>query len=276
MIGGPGTLGALDTPCLVLDRDRLERNALRMRARCEVLGVALRPHLKTAKSIEVARIAAGGEPGPITVSTLAEAAFFASAGWRDLLYATAITPTKLQRVARIQREYGARLRCVVDSEEAAAAIGREAARIGTQVGVLIEIDCGEHRSGIEPASDALAALADTIAGCAQLELIGVMTHAGHSYALDTPPSIAALAEVERYAAVSSAELLRRRGHACPIVSVGSTPTVLFADHLSGVTEARAGIYLFWDLAQLSRGVCAREDIAVTVLAAVIGDRKSVV
>lgn len=264
----------LTTPRLLLDADRLDRNAARMRARCGALGVALRPHLKTAKSIDVARVAAGGGQGPITVSTLAEAEYFAAAGWHDILYSTAIAPAKLARADRIQREHGARLLLVVDDGDAAAAIGGEAALLGARFDVLIEIDCGEHRSGVEPASEELVAIADTIGACSpQLDLMGVMAHAGHSYAFDDPASIAALAEVERLAAVSSAELLRTHGHPCPIVSVGSTPTALFAGHLSGVTEVRAGIYLFCDLSQLSRGVCAQEDLAISVLATVIGHQR---
>jgi D-serine deaminase-like pyridoxal phosphate-dependent protein len=264
----------LMTPRLLLDADRLERNAARMRARCDALGVTLRPHLKTAKSIDVARVAAGGGQGPITVSTLAEAEYFAAAGWRDILYSTAIAPAKLARADRIQREHGARLLFVVDDKEAAAAIGNMAASLGARFGILIEIDCGEHRSGVEPASAELVAIANVVSACApQLALMGVMAHAGHSYAFDDPAPIRALAEVERFAAVSSAELLRTRGHPCPIVSVGSTPTALFAEHLSGVTEVRAGIYLFWDLSQLSRGICAEDDLAVSVLATVIGHQR---
>jgi len=265
----------LETPCLILDAERLKRNAAHMRARCAELGVTLRPHLKTAKSIDVARIAADGGQGPITVSTLAEAEYFAAAGWRDILYTTAVVPAKLARADRIQRAHGARLLFVVDDRDAATAIGKAAASLGAHFGILIEVDCGEHRSGVEPASDALVEIADAIHACApHLELMGVMTHAGHSYAFDEPAPIKALAEVERQAAVASAELLRARGHPCPIVSVGSTPTALFAEHLSGVTEVRAGIYLFWDLSQLSRGMCAEEDIAVSVLATVIGHQHS--
>ena len=264
----------LNTPCLILDADRLERNAARMRDRCDALGVTLRPHLKTAKSTDVARIAANGEQGPITVSTLAEAEYFAAAGWRDILYTTAIAPAKLARVHHIQREHGARLLLVVDDREAAAAMGEAAAALGARFGVLIEVDCGEHRSGTEPASEELVAIAAVIAACSpQLELMGVMTHAGHSYAFDEPAPIRALAEVERHAAVASAELLHSRGYPCPIVSVGSTPTLVFAEQLRGVTEVRAGIYLFCDLAQLSRDVCAQEDIAVSVLATVIGHQR---
>ncbi len=261
----------LDTPRLILDAARLKRNAGRMRARCADLGVMLRPHLKTAKSADVARIAAGGEQGAITVSTLAEAEYFAAAGWRDILYSTAIAPAKLARADRIQRETGARLLFVVDDKDAAALIGQAAAALDARFGVLIEVDCGEHRSGVAPASPALLAIANAIAAAAPcLELMGILSHAGHSYAFAEPEPVRALAEVERLAAVSSADYLRERGHACPIVSIGSTPTVLFAGHLEGVTEVRAGIYLFHDLAQLSRGVCAPEDIAVSVLATVIG------
>ena len=136
------------------------------------------------------------------------------------------------------------------------------------------MDCGEHRSGTEPASADLAATAVAIADAApHLRLDGVMTHAGHSYAANDPAAVRTVAEAERAAAVSSAEMLRALAHPCPVVSVGSTPTVLFAEHLRGVTEVRAGIYLFWDLAQLSRGVCAVDDIAVSVLATVIGHQR---
>lgn len=262
------------TPRLLLDADRLDRNAALMRGRCVELGVTLRPHLKTAKSLDVARVAAGGGPGPITVSTLAEAEHFAAAGWRDILYSTAMAPAKLARAARIQREHGARLMLVLDDKNAAAAIGSAAASLDAHFGVLLEIDCGERRSGVEPASQQLVAVAEAIDACApHLELMGVMTHAGHSYFLNEPARIRALAEVERLAAVTSAELLREWGHSCRIVSVGSTPTVRFAGHLEGVTEVRAGIYLFWDLSQLSRGVCAAEDIAISVLATVIGHQR---
>ena len=264
----------LETPRLLLDRDRLQRNAERMRARCAALGVSLRPHLKTAKSTEVARIAGGGTAGPITVSTLAEAAFFAAAGWHDILYATAIVPAKVARAARIQHDTGARLTLVVDDAQAVGDLAVAAKATGASFACLVEVDCGEHRSGVAPASDELAAVAAAIAaGAPHLRLEGVMTHAGHSYGLGEPAEVRVLAEVERAAAVTSAERLRAAGHACPVVSVGSTPTVLFADHLAGVSEARVGIYLFCDLAQLSKKVCVEADLAVSVLATVIGHQR---
>jgi D-serine deaminase-like pyridoxal phosphate-dependent protein len=174
----------------------------------------------------------------------------------------------------MQRDTGATLLLAVDSPEAAALLGAAAAAERTRFGVLAEVDCGEHRSGAAPASAELAAIAAAVVGTApHLHLEGVMTHAGHSYALKEPAALCKLAEVERAAAVSSAEMLRSLGHACTIVSVGSTPTVLHAEHLRGVTEARAGVYLFCDLAQLSRGICAESDLAVSVLATVIGHQR---
>ncbi len=262
----------VETPRLLLDRDRLERNVARMRQRCADLGVALRPHVKTAKSREVALIAAGGAPGPITVSTLAEAAYFAASGWRDILYATAMVPGKVAHAARIQGKSGARLTLVTDDTRAALEVGAAAAAQGAGFACLAEVDCGEHRSGVAPASDELDAAAAAIAASG-LRLAGVMTHAGHSYAEREPAALRAVAEAERAAAVTSAERLRAAGHACSIVSVGSTPTVLHAAHLDGVSEVRAGIYLFNDLAQLSRGVCAEADLAVSVLATVIGHQR---
>ncbi len=262
-------LDALATPRLLLDQPRLLRNLQRMREHCDCLGVPLRPHLKTAKSVHVARLANGGKPGPITVSTLAEAEHFAAAGWHDILYATAIAPAKIARAARIQRDTGTRLILVLDSPEAASQIAEQATACRASFDCLIEVDCGEHRAGTAPASAALAAAATAVGAAPSLQVAGIMTHAGHSYAQSDPRALRALAETERAAAVNSADMLRALGYPCPIISVGSTPTLLFAEHLQDVTEVRAGIYMVWDLAQLSRGLCTIDDIAVSVLATVI-------
>lgn len=107
---------------------------------------------------------------------------------------------------------------------------------------------------------------------AGVELAGVLTHAGESYALDTPDALVAAAEHERAEAVAAAEALRAAGHECPIVSAGSTPTAHFAEDLAGVTELRAGVYMFFDLVMHGVGVCRTDDIAISVLATVIGTK----
>lgn len=257
----------IETPRLLLDRARVARNAARLRDRCAGLGVAFRPHIKTAKCAEVARIAHDDAAGPLTVSTLREAEAMAEAGFRNLLLAASITPAKLPRAAAIQRLHGARLLLVADD---AAMVGLLDAAAEDRFELLIEVDCGEHRSGLAPDDAALPGLAAAIAGSRNLTLAGVMTHAGHSYATDDRQALADLAETERAAAVQAATTLRAAGHGCAVVSVGSTPTLLFARHLDGVTEARAGVSLFWDLAQFSRGMCGWDDLALSVLATVIG------
>jgi D-serine deaminase-like pyridoxal phosphate-dependent protein len=266
------TLLTLETPRLILDLDRLERNCAAMRARCEALGVALRPHLKTAKSVDVARIATNGAGG-ITVSTLKEAEHFAGAGYRDILYAATIVPGKLAHAAHIM-EIGADLILATDSADVAAAASSFATERKLTLSFLIEVDCGEHRSGLPAGSPAIVALARAITAASGLQLRGVMTHAGHSYGPSDPADVVPIAAAERDAAVNAATAIRAAGLPCDIVSIGSTPTALFADHLRGVTEVRAGIYMLWDLAQLSRKVCGIEDIAVSVLASVIGHNRA--
>jgi D-serine deaminase-like pyridoxal phosphate-dependent protein len=264
------TLDGLETPRLLLDEERLARNCAAMRARCRALGVNLRPHLKTAKSVEVARVALAGETSAVTVSTLHEAEYFARNGYRDILCASGIVPGKFAHAAQIQRETGCDLILVTDAHDVAEAAARFAQANGVTFSFLIEIDCGEHRSGQLPDSPDMIAIARAITASPQLRLRGVMAHAGHSYGADEPSAVVPIAAAERDAAVAAAGHIRAAGMACEIVSIGSTPTVLMADHLAGVTEARAGIYMFWDLAQLSRKMCREEDIAASVLTSVIG------
>jgi D-serine deaminase-like pyridoxal phosphate-dependent protein len=267
------SLLTLETPRLILDLDRLERNCAAMRARCDGLGVTLRPHLKTAKSVDVARIATNGRDG-ITVSTLKEAEHFAAAGYRDILYAATIVSGKFAHAARIM-EMGCDLVLVTDSPDVIATASGFATERKITLSFLIEIDCGEHRSGVSAGSPEIVALARAIAAAPGLRLRGVMTHAGHSYGPGDPADVVPIAAAERDAAVNAAAAIRAAGLPCGIVSVGSTPTALYADQLRGVTEVRAGIYMLWDLAQLSRKVCRVEDIAVSVLASVIGHNRAV-
>ena len=257
------TLGDLPTPCLVLDRAILLRNIRAMAGAAARHGVGLRPHMKTAKSIDVARLAIAGQPGGITVSTLAEAEYFAAHGITDIVYAAGITPQKLDEVARVNAD-GAAITVITDDPDMATAIAAHPAHPQA----LIEIDTGEGRGGLAPDDPVLADIAARLGA----QLAGVITHAGHSYAARTPAALAAIAEAERAGAVQAAGSLRARGHACPVVSVGSSPTALHGAGFEGVTEIRAGVYQFGDLFQSEIGTHVRENIAVTVLASVIGRR----
>jgi len=256
-------LTSLRTPCLVLDEPTMRANCARMRAQLDRLGVAARPHVKTGKSVPVAAAMSSTPFGPITVSTLAEAEHFVAAGHRDVLYAVGIAPGKLDHVADL-RARGCDLTVVVDGVDAARAVATR----GAGIPALLEIDSDDHRAGIRPDDDSLLATAATLARGGVVR--GVMTHAGASYACRSAAAITAMAEQERAAVVRAAERLRAAGHATPVVSVGSTPTALFAEHLRGVTEARAGVYVFMDLVMAGLGVCTLADIAISTLVAVIG------
>lgn len=251
----------LQTPALLLDEAAMMRNIERLEARAQGLGVTLRPHLKTAKSTEIARRLSGGAPGPITVSTLAEAEAFQAAGFSDILYAVGIAPQKLTRVQAL-RSKGCNLVVILDSIEQA----RTVAQAG--VPALIEIDSDGHRGGRRPDEPALVEIGRILHGNGALR--GVMTHAGESYNVRGDAAHAAFAERERSAAVSAADALRGAGLPCPVVSVGSTPTAHAARGLAGVTELRAGVYMFFDLVMAGIDVCTVDDIALSVLTTVIG------
>lgn len=259
----------LETPALLLDRAVLDRNLRRMHEHLHALGVGLRPHVKTAKSIDVVRPSLAGEPGGITVSTLREAEYFLDCGITDIVYAVGIAPVKLHHAADLMRR-GAALTLILDSVEAARLVRDAAAREHVTFPVLIELDVDGHRAGVQPESELLLTLGRYLAASPGIECRGVMTHAGESYHCRSAAELRAMAERERAGVVRAAERLRGIGVPVSVVSVGSTPTATFAQDLTGVTEVRAGVYMFQDLAMAGLGVCALEDVAISVLVSVIG------
>lgn len=256
-------LADLPTPCLVLDRPILDRNLRVMATALSRLRVPLRPHMKTAKSIDVARMALRDQPGGITVSTLAEAEYFLGHGITDMLYAVGITPQKLQKVMALNRG-GARIIVITDDPVMADIIAAQP----TPPRTLIEVDSGEERGGVHPDSDMLLELAARLGTV----LTGVMTHAGHSYAGRGVREIERIAMTERDSIVAAANRLRDAGYTISIVSAGSSPTARHAENFSGVTEIRAGVYMFGDLFQAEIETHGIDSIACTVLTSVIGRR----
>lgn len=265
------SLHTLDTPCLILDRERLARNAARMTERHHASGLRLRPHTKTAKSIDVARLALAGNFGGITVSTLKEAEYFADHGVNDITYAVSIIPEKMPRIAALLRR-GVTLGTVTDSVAVAEEVSRRAVAAGVVVDMLIELDSGERRAGLIAGSEAIVTLGRTLNDLPGTRLAGVLTHAGNSYQCRSLDDLRQVAEQERLAAVTAAAQLRAVGLPCPTVSVGSTPTATHGVNFDGLTEMRCGVYMFGDLFQAEIGSHRMDDIAVSVLATVIGHR----
>jgi D-serine deaminase-like pyridoxal phosphate-dependent protein len=264
-------MNGLHTPCAVLDEARMMRNIDRLRRHLDGLGVRFRPHLKTTKCLEIARRMMISPAGPAAVSTLAEVRQFANAGVLDILYAVGIAPGKLDEVVSFRRN-GVDLSVVVDSREQAQLVARKARQSGEAIPTLIEIDCDGHRSGVRPNDPLIIQIGrDLVEGRAELR--GVMTHAGESYDQPGQEALIKAADNERSAAVMAARALRESGLPCEVVSIGSTPTAHFARDVRGVTEVRAGVFAFFDLVMAGLGVCTVDDIALSVLAAVIGHQR---
>lgn len=260
----------IDTPSLILEEGKMNANIARMREKARSLGVTLRPHLKTSKCWEVAKRQLWTPEGPATVSTLKEAEEFALHGVKDMIYAVGMAPQKLERAAALIRQ-GVDLKLIVDNRVSARYISDFARENQLEIKVLIEIDCDGHRSGLKPEDAEILEVARAIE--APAKLAGVLTHAGGSYDVDTPEALLARSEQERDGIVAAARMLRQAGFSVDIVSVGSTPTALSDQDLTGVTELRAGVYVFFDLFQAGVGICEVKDIALSLLVTVIGHQK---
>lgn len=258
----------LTTPAFLVDAAIVERNCARMRQKALRSGTAFRPHVKTHKTVETARLQHGGGWGPITVSTLAEAELFAANGFRDITYAVPIAPAKLERAAALAQRIE-RLNVLIDSEAALRALEEFHAVHGSVFNVFLKVDCGYHRAGVDPADPDSARLAMAIAKSEAVHFQGLLTHAGHSYhARDVE-------EIRRIAAEEATCLTRFRallGEEWGEVtrSVGSTPTLSVIDDFGGADEVRPGNYVFYDAFQATIGACRPEDVAVSVLATVVG------
>lgn len=243
------------TPFLAIDLPVLQANIDRATEWSEARGLALRPHVKTHKSTEIARMQAEAGASGLTVATVGEAAVFAQDGFDDLFiaYPLWLDDERRRRLARLAAEVSV----VVgfDSAEAAARL------VGTGVSGLVEVDSGHHRSGVAP--DAAGALAARAAE-AGLDVAGVFTFPGHSYA---PAGREAAAADEAAALASAVESLRAEGIEPRVVSGGSTPSLAATG--AGLTESRPGVYVFNDAQQWELGSCTPDEVALTCHATVV-------
>lgn len=254
----------VETPALLLHHDVMERNLSHMADRARTLRVALRPHIKTHKCLELGRRQVAHGAQGVTVSTLSEAEAFARGGFTDLTWAFPLDPTHLPHVQRIAAK-GVTLRVVVDDLEAAKALA------GSGLHVWLKVDCGYHRAGVDPSSryalDVARELGAERGG--QLTFDGILSHSGHAYRTRGQNEAAQIGEQERQVMAWFAELLRKDGLPVRGVSVGSTPAMAAVKDLTGVTEARPGNYIFYDRTMVLIGCCEPQDVAVSVLATVV-------
>ncbi len=259
----------LRTPAFLVDVKKVRRNARAMIERARRHGVRLRPHVKTHKTVEIARMQVGGGPAAITVSTPEEARFFATAGFEDITYAFPLAPDRLSWAAGFT-ETIRHFHVIVDHPEMAPALDSAGRSRGIRFSVFLKVDPGYGRAGVDPQNPASLETARRLHDSRAVDFKGILTHGGHAYRCAGPGEIVEAAKRERDVMVRFAGLIRENGIPCPEVSVGSTPTAVLGEGWEGVTEIRPGNYVFFDKFQADIGACRLDDCAASVLATVAG------
>jgi len=247
---GPVHLDDLDTPCLAVDLDVFERNVRSCLSR--LAGVHVRPHLKTAKSPEVARLLLDAGAEGVCVAKLSEAEVMLAGGIEDVLITSEIAgPVKVRRLARLVTEWpAARVRVVVDSWDGASAID---AALPAPLETLIEINVGQNRCGVAP-EDALA-LADRLGGLERLRLVGLQGYEGNLQHVRDPEERRRLCDMSMGRLTAAADELRAGGHTVDVVTTGGTGTAEFCAAHEAVTEVQPGSFAFMDADYLdTRGI----------------------
>lgn len=261
-------LETIKTPSLLVDIVRVKRNAARVSARAKELNVTLRPHVKTHRCAEIAKIQTEKTFGGIMVSTLSEAHFFSDYGFSDITYGVPVEQGKIAEAIEISKKLK-KFSVLTTDAETVKTLNEKAKNEDAKIGVFLKVDVGYHRCGVEPQTKEAFEIPQLIADSSNLNFEGILTHAGHSYHANTPDKLLAVAHQERDLMRDLAAELRRKGLNVPTVSIGSTPTFSAIDNLTGITEFRCGNYIFFDAFQATLGSCSFEDCALTVLAAVV-------
>ena len=259
-------LDELPTPCVVVDMDVLERNVARMATLAREAGVRLRPHAKTHKCPQIASLQRAAGARGLSVAKVGEAEVFVAAGFDDLFVAYPVVgEDKGRRLLRLASH--ARLACGVDSVDGARTLASPFAAAGQRLDVVLKVDVGYGRVGVQP--ERAVETAQAVAALPGLRLRGVFTHAGQAYAAANRLEVEAVARDEGERLCAAASRLRLAGLPVEEVSVGSTPTAAVAMRVVGVTECRPGNYVFHDASQVDLGSCGVEDCALTVIATVV-------
>jgi D-serine deaminase-like pyridoxal phosphate-dependent protein len=260
-------LSSVPTPRVVIDRARVKANIAAMQARANAAGVRLRPHAKTHKSPTIAKWQIEAGAVGITCAKIGEADVFADAGIADIRLAYPIQPANADRLLALMSR--ARLSIVVDDLEVAHAWSAAMLAARKKLDVLVKVDVGFHRCGIDPESTHAAEMVRAVSELGGLNCLGLLAHAGHAYGAKSEEEVEAIAETECGILRTLAGQLKDSGFEIREISVGSTPTARFIDRQEGVTEMRPGNYVFFDRTQVGLGAASLDDCALTVVATVV-------
>ena len=263
----------LDTPATLIDLDRLDRNIHEWQTNMDRCGVKFRPHVKTHKVPEIARMQLAAGAVGIVCAKVSEAEPFAAAGIEDICIAYPVFgEVKWQRIAELAKKT-ARLTVNCDSEGSARGLSEAAARAGVTIHVQIDIDSGLHRGGVAyDDQGAVGQLARKIESLPGLQLSGITTYRSSGFSGAPSPRDAGCAEGRLMAELAAR--LRAAGINVHEVTAGSTPTGRWVAEVAGVTEVRAGNYIFNDLMQLANSIVDEDRLALSVLCTVVSHNQS--
>jgi D-serine deaminase-like pyridoxal phosphate-dependent protein len=260
-------LASLRTPSVLVDQQKLERNVERMQAAADARHVRLRPHAKTHKSPDLAQIQIARGAVGICCAKLGEAEVFVDAGVQDIRLPYPLNPANAPRLlALLDRT---RLSFIVDHMDVAREWSRILSAAGRTVDVLVKIDVGFHRCGIDPEAAGAAEFIARIADLPGLTLRGLLSHAGHAYGATSDAETSGIAATEARLLRALRDEAGRSGVRLDEISVGATPTARFSVKEDGITELRPGNYVYYDRTQVALGSAAWDDCALTVLSRVV-------
>jgi D-serine deaminase-like pyridoxal phosphate-dependent protein len=263
----------LITPALVIDKAILLRNIQMMAEKAQRNDVLLRPHIKTHKCLEIANLQREYGATGLTVSTLGETAAFIENGFSNITLAYPIIPDKFPALMKLAQK--TQIHVVTDHPKIATLLEAQCVAADVQLNVLIKIDCGYHRCGIDPSDPQAINLAKQISDASHLTFGGILTHAGHAYDATSQDEIRTIAQAEQDVMIGFAKTLQTNGLAAETVSIGSTPTAMLAPGFKpGISEIRPGNYVFFDNDQVLLGSCSLADCALTVLSSVVSVQDS--
>jgi D-serine deaminase-like pyridoxal phosphate-dependent protein len=258
---------SLPTPQVLVDRVVLARNIARMQAEVRTHGKVLRPHAKTHKSPLIARQQIDAGAVGVCCAKLGEAEVFATAGIDDIRLPYPVHPSNAARVLALLDKV--RLSIIVDHPDVAAAWSNELGRAGRILDVLVKVDVGFHRCGVDPHQPGALALVRQVAHSPGLRFRGLLSHAGHAYHASSDQDVSAIARAEADLLLGLAEAAGREGIAVEEVSVGATPSARHSLGIDGITEMRPGNYVYFDRTQVALGAARIEDCGLSVLARVV-------
>ncbi len=260
-------LNQLFTPCLIIDKSKLTNNIERLSTIINKTKKNFRPHIKTAKCKEIAKIFVSNFGSQAMVSTVEEIEQLKDCGIDDFLYSVAIVPNKLKRIASCLSDT-CKVTVSIDHISMAQELVSFCKATGSKISAVIELDFDGHRSGVRPnAKQQIIEIGKCLKDAGLFR--GIMAHAGESYNLSNLDALINCAKNEAEQTLQAVNILKNISIDCDLVTVGSTPTVLADYHNNEINELRAGVFVFFDLVQTGVGVCNIEDIALSVLTSVI-------